>query len=395
MTPLVYLAPVAWHSLWQRPQRLAAALAGHFQLSYVDPVGMRSLRCADLRRLAPGKSTRGDAPAGIRIVRPRYLPWQNTLCSQWNRRWLRAQLVRAIPALREEEYQLWIGAPNLAALVLLATTRPRRVIFDCMDRYEEFHPGADHARIMSAANTVLRSADVVFAASVPLAQELAGKHDHVVFAPNGVDDRHFAVAMPRSLWQRRRTQAAKVIGFHGTLGEWLDYELLAALARERPAWRWVFVGPVHAAGARRLFALDNVQHRPKVPYEELPHRLAEFDVGVIPFARNRLTDAALPVKLGEYLAAGLPVVASRLASLEPVPGHVTLAETKSEWLAALDAALQPGVVHPKIIAARRRLAAARSWDLTIETILAALGAADATLYRHAASPQQSIDRQVA
>ncbi len=378
MTPMVYLAPVAWRSLWQRPQRLAMALASRYQLSYVDPVGMRSLRWSDFRRIWPGPAE-SDAPvANFPVIRARYLPWQCASCATINKRWLRAQLLRDVPALQDDNFLLWIGAPNLLALTLLATTRPRRVIFDCMDRYAEFHAGADKERIQAASQSVLRSADLIFASSVPLAQELAARHDNVVYAPNGVDTRHFAT--PR---RARNVADSPVIGFHGTLGDWLDYELLESLARARPSWRWEFVGPVHASGARRLFALGNVKYHPRVPYAELPQKLAGFDLGIIPFMKNRLTDAALPVKLGEYLAAGLPVVASRLASLSPIPGHVTLATSQGEWLQALDTATLAPWSRPMMIAQRRRLAAARSWDATIDTIFTALGQQDDTLALHA------------
>src|SRR5690606_20533037 len=104
-----------------------------------------------------------------------------------------------------------------------------------------------------------------------------------------------------------------------------------------------------------------------------PGHLAQFDVGIIPFARSPLTEAAQPLKLWEYLAAGLPVVASRLASLDPAPGHVTLAETAAEWLAGLDAAVVPAARGEGRVRERRTMAADHSWDATLRIVLAALG----------------------
>lgn len=387
---MVYLAPVAWRSLWQRPQRLAMALADRYQLFYVDPVGMRSLRWSDLRRLWSRRSPATGVATRFPIVRAHYFPFHSGSFTTVNQRWLKSQLLRDVPALRADDFLLWIGAPNLAALALLAATRPRRVIFDCMDRYAEFHAGPDKERIQIAARCVLRSADLALASSVPLAQELAGLHDNVVYAPNGVDTRHFAT--PR---KPRSATAAPVVGFHGTLGNWLDYELLERLARARSSWRWEFVGPVHAAGARRLFALANVQYHPPVPYAELPRRIAGFDVGIVPFVRNSLTDAALPVKFGEYLATGLPVVATRLSSLSPIPGHVMLADNQAEWLEALDKALQPQWNGVNMVSQRRRLAAARSWDATIDTIFTALDLQDDTRAMHVPFESSSTFRPAA
>lgn len=388
MPPLLYLAPVAWHDLWQRPQRLALALAESYNLTYLNPVGMRSVRWSDWRRLFPRKGG-ATANGGLPVFRPRYLPWQVAPCDAVNRRWLAAQMRRAFPTLKDGQFTLWVGAPSLLALTLIDAFQPAQVVYDCMDRFAGFHTGKARARIEAAEATILSRAELVFVTSQPLAEQLRAKHSHVVFAPNGVDAAPFFSAV------RRRENAQVVIGFHGTLGEWLDYELIESLAAARPGWRWEFVGPIHARAARRLTALPNVHHTPVVAHNELPERLARFDVGIIPFVRNALTDAACPVKLGEYLAAGLPVVASRLASLSAVPGHVALATSPSEWLAAFESALAPANHSELAVLSRRALAAEQSWRRTAEIVLAALGELSETSSQHVHDPQPAKYRSAA
>lgn len=378
MKPLVYLSPVAWHGLWQRPQRLALALAHENAITYVDPIGMRSLRWSDWRRVFERIQSPLHERRSLPVVRLKYLPWQSASIDAWNRRWLIAQLRRAAPEMFQQDITLWIGAPSLLALAILDAVRPSRAVYDCMDHFAGFHQGAARRRIESAEAEILSRAHLVLASSRPLARTLSARHARVMLAPNGVDVEHFAAAQASRAPGRRPR-----IGFHGTLGPWLDYALIATLARARPEWEWELIGPSSAPEAKRLAPIPNLRCSPPVPYEELPARLATFDVGVIPFVRNALTEAAHPVKLGEYLAAGLPVVATRLASIAPVSGQIQLAQSAEEWLKALDSAVVPEAHAPQRLRERHALAATHSWRRTSEIILAALRDLDETPAQHA------------
>ena len=53
-----------------------------------------------------------------------------------------------------------------------------------------------------------------------------------------------------------------------------------------------------------------------VPFAEIPGELAAAHVGVVPTIHDHFTELLLPVKLMEYVHAGLPVVASRLPAIE-------------------------------------------------------------------------------
>jgi glycosyltransferase involved in cell wall biosynthesis len=114
---------------------------------------------------------------------------------------------------------------------------------------------------------------------------------------------------------------------------------------------------VHLLGARR--------------YSELPDVLRGADAGLIPYARNTLTDGIFPMKVYEYLAAGLPVVATQLPSIAGVAEVATASDAPG--LAAL---LDNALAHddPTRRAARSQAAEAHSWDARLSEIAAAIEA---------------------
>ncbi|MDQ3810225.1 MAG: glycosyltransferase, partial [Chloroflexota bacterium] len=132
-----------------------------------------------------------------------------------------------------------------------------------------------------------------------------------------------------------------LIGFVGGLSQWVDLELMAYLARARPSWSFALIGPV---------TIDTrpVQERPNVhvlgprPYATVPSFLAAMDVALIPFRQERVTFHADPIKAYEYLAAGLPVVATDLPALRRIAHVLRLASTPEAFLAEIDAAVAEG-----------------------------------------------------
>jgi teichuronic acid biosynthesis glycosyltransferase TuaH len=89
-------------------------------------------------------------------------------------------------------------------------------------------------------------------------------------------------------------------------------------------------------------------------------------VGLIPFKRNPLTHHADPIKAYEYLAAGLPVVATDLPALHRLVPLVRLADSPETFIAALDAAVAEGREAKR--GARQAEAARHSWTARFETI---------------------------
>ncbi len=106
-----------------------------------------------------------------------------------------------------------------------------------------------------------------------------------------------------------------VIGYFGLLADWIDLEMIAWLAAQRPGWTFLLVGQAKT-DIRQLQGLSNVVMVGPQPYESLPGWARAFDVAIIPYRMNRQVQNANPLKLREYLATGRPIVSVRNPEIE-------------------------------------------------------------------------------
>jgi glycosyltransferase involved in cell wall biosynthesis len=200
-------------------------------------------------------------------------------------------------------------------------------------------------------------ADLVIATSETLAEERRQYNPSTRWVANGADVAHFG--QPARPAAELSTLKRPVVGFVGGLSQWVDLELVAFLARERPRWTFVLIGPLGIA-THAVNELANVQLLGPRPYEVLPSYLAGLDVGLIPFREEPVTYHADPIKAYEYLAAGLPVVATDLPALRRLAHVLRLARTPRQFLAELDSAIGEGrAAHT---AERRAEAARHGWE---------------------------------
>jgi glycosyltransferase involved in cell wall biosynthesis len=228
-------------------------------------------------------------------------------------------------------------------------------VYDCLDAHEGF--ATNRRGVLSEAEAeAARSADLVVATSETLRRRLCAGRREARLLPNACDYSLFAsIPAPAP-----RSSRSFVVGYVGALDAWFDFELLDALARLRPAWRFEIVGGFENAAAPPP-RLPNVVFQGERPHREVPELRSRFDVEIIPFRLSPLTHATDPVKLYEAAASGRPVVATPLESLEAFArrGLVRLAATPEAFAAAIEAAAAEG---PDAAARRRAFAASNTWD---------------------------------
>ncbi len=211
---------------------------------------------------------------------------------------------------------------------------------------------------------VLSSADVVLAVSGPLAAHARARGaKNVEVLPNAVDLARFpepsTVREPRCV-------------FLGALRPWHGVETIAEcwrrLGEEAPPLLVVGDGPgraaLEAAGAEVTGA---------VPHERVPALLATASIGLAPYAADA-PGYFSPLKLFEYLAAGLAVVAGAIPGVREVVGVNDAAHVPPGDPAALAAAVRDLVADPSRrarLGARGRalVAAHHTWDHRARRIL--------------------------
>ena len=259
---------------------------------------------------------------------------------------------------------LWTFLPNTVGLV--GRLGESRVIYHCVDEYSAF-AGVSRESLRRMEQDLVRRADLVLASSDTLAAERRPLNPRTHFVSHGVDVAHFSRALDPGLAVPADAAdiARPVIGFFGLIAEWLDLELIAEIARRRPAWSVVMLGKANV-DTSALRALPNVRLLGQKPYADLPAYCRAFDVGIIPFRVDALTVRANPLKLREYLAAGLPVVSSDLPEVRKYSGLAQLATGADGFIAAIEKALAER--DDGLARARTAAMAPESWEARVEEI---------------------------
>jgi len=252
-----------------------------------------------------------------------------------------AQIRRAIRKVdrgRSLPVQVWSFAPDVPYLV--GKFDEECFLYYCVDEYRKFE-GFDNERIAAAEDALIDRADIVVATSEPLLEARRRRRPDTVLLRHGVDYDHFA-----SAW---RTEPAMppdlalipkpVFGFFGLIEHWIDCRFLAAVARQRPWYSFVLLGEAKV-DVSELRALPNVHLLGRKPYAELPAYCAHFDAAMLLFAQNGMTRHINPVKMREYLAAGLPVVSTPLPEATRYSAPIKVADTPEAFAQVCDRILQ-------------------------------------------------------
>ncbi|MEV5071095.1 glycosyltransferase [Microbacterium sp. LMI12-1-1.1] len=205
----------------------------------------------------------------------------------------------------------------------------------------------------------------VVAVSAQILERIEPTGPHEVVA-NGVEPAEWLQAPPpEPAWLARVPRPRAV--YVGTLDSRLDVEGIADFARARPDVHTVLMGPLpDAVYIAPLRALANVHVHGSVGRAELIATLRNCDLALVAHRRTPLTEAMSPLKLYEYLAAGLPVLSIDLPPVRDISDRVWLTPAVSDFVDVVDAALQAG---PAEDSARTAFIEANSWTARHERII--------------------------
>ncbi|MBN1262736.1 MAG: glycosyltransferase [Candidatus Pacebacteria bacterium] len=243
-------------------------------------------------------------------------------------------------------------------------------LVDLIWQYPFYYPAPDDRRKAKQLNyKVIRQADLVLTSSLYLKKICRKLNSRTFLVGNGSRTELIADLIGKVRLRPRDLTGIKppVVGLVGNMtGFRFDFSLVEFLARKMPQLNFVLIGPTDRKLRLNELAvkLDNFHWLGPKPFEALPAYFKSFNLGLVPYKRNEHTRGILPIKLFEFLAAGLPVVAADLYSLRAYRKWVYLAADRREFVEQISRALAEE--RGELKNQRKEFALDHSWEKIVE-----------------------------
>lgn len=371
LTPIVAFAK-DWHEDPTSNHHVLRELAKTRRVLWLNSLATRTPKLSSGRDLGKIKRKLGEFVQGPKnvendlwVMSPLVLPLpHSSIARAINRQVLRATIRALRLRLGITDFQLWTFLPNTADYI--GTLGESLSVYYCVDEWSMFSY-LDKAQTVAAEHRLLDRVDVVFAINHALADVKRERNEATYVSPHGVDHAQFARALEAATVEPPDLASLPHprIGFYGTLQTWVDFELIAQVARTRPAWQIVLIGQ-QLADVSALRGLPNVHLLGQKRHDELPAYCKGFDVGIIPYRIDERMAFVNPLKLREYLSAGLPVVSTAVPEVMRYASLCEIATTPDEFVAATERVL--ATATPAARVARSAAMANETWAARVAEV---------------------------
>lgn len=224
------------------------------------------------------------------------------------------------------------------------------IVYDYLDELSEKVFGFIDQTLRNKHVEMLKDERIICVATARILYADAAQYrsNNLHYISNGVDVNHYKnhnAVLPRR-WQEfvsnMQAKNKKIIGYFGAIAQWLDYELIIKIASQHPDKIFLLIGHYYDSYYKQfsadLNACKNVIFAGSVEYRYLPAVAKIFDISIIPFVVDEVTNATSPVKLFEYMAMGKPIISTSLPECKQYQS-VLIANSHQEFSELINTAL--------------------------------------------------------
>ena len=357
---IIYLPIVGWNTLFQRAQQLMTVAAKHgITVYHVNPhITSRKFRVSN------------TSTKNVYEILPETAAYPRRGMSILAAKKLAKQIASIVTTNHTQQTLIWVNAPywNKVVQVLKTLLEDAPVVYDILDDFVSFDDLVPYKEsLLRGHSQLIKTSTIIsYTAKNLLRVYPAIKSNRSIYLPNGVNVNEWSISEP--------PKDNILVGFFGSFAFWADVKpIYMLLSKQVPV---EIIGPISNSN---LYATPNLRVLPAISHNELSVHASKWSCGIIPFLKLSLTDCTDPVKLYEYMALGLPVVASELSELQ------LIASTMNEYIrptlvpcgqpeAFADAVLKAvnsDTIEKRL--ARREWASKQSWESRMTTMLTTLG----------------------
>lgn len=368
---VLFLSSDDWSSgLKTSKYHMARCLADDgYTVLYVNSIGLRTptLTARTLSRIISRLRSVFQGVTKVRdnvyVFTPLVIPFHKYLIiNRLNRLLLVVSIRILLWRMKLRDPELWVFLPNHAKLV--GAFGERIALYYCVDEHTLFD-GVDSKAMSALEGELIKKVDLVVATARSLYESKGRQAKRIVYLPHGVDVAHFrkaldpATAIPDDM----RNLPHPVIGFFGLIEEWIDLDIIAAAALKHLEWSFVLLGKV-VVDISRFRDIKNLHFLGPQPFAMLPAYCKAFDCGILPFKITDMTIHVNPLKMREYLAAGLPVISTDLPEVRLNSPIVRIARDSTEFCVQIENAVKENANRHEI----SRCMDSEGWDVRYRTL---------------------------
>lgn len=306
-----------------------------------------------------------EVEPNIFVFNPLAFPsYGNESIRRVNQSFLGRQLRRAMKGLGFRNTVNMVFNP--AAGLIAGKLGESSIIYYCVDEYTAFTGASPGLR--QVEERLLQKCDLVIVSADKLFETKREFNSNTFIIKHGTDWDHFRTALDEGLELPVDIAGLPrpIIGFHGLLADWVDFDLIKKTAEYFSDGSVVLIGKIAVDAEKKIKVLDgvpNIHLLGRKPYAALPAYCKAFDVALNPFAINELTLAANPLKVREYLAAGLQVVSTDIPEVH-VLGDCLVGTDHEDFIRKVGIALKEQKERLVISDAIRH----ESWDAKVDEL---------------------------